>query len=280
MTISNQVTKTTVQCNGAQTTFTYDFWLPFGSTFALYQTTSAGIITKIAAAQFSITGIGSMDGGNFTYPTSGSPIAAGDVLTLVRLGPYSQLTDFGDQGNYNPSVLEDALDTIVGQTQDLNDRASLAIHAPITEGLDMILPAAAVRANQYLAFDNNGVPRAVPGAGGIVSSNQQDFYLFAAGSPTVNQRLFQGAFTRSITFPANMAGSVAIAAVAATADTVCTIIFSGNPIGTITWSAGSTTGVFACSAFTTASGSLLVVQYQGTTDATLADLSITLSGVG
>lgn len=83
-------------------------------------------------------------------------------------------------------------------------------------------------------------------------------------------------------FPANFTGSVSKALVAATATTVITIQKNGSSVGSITFAAAGTTGVFASSggaSVSFAAGDMLSFVNQATADATLASIGTSLYGV-
>lgn len=84
------------------------------------------------------------------------------------------------------------------------------------------------------------------------------------------------------TFPADFAGSVAKALVAATASTVITIKKSGVEVDTITFDAAGTTGTFASTGglpIAFVPGDVLELHNQATADATLADIGTALYGI-
>ena len=114
MTVSNTSSSTTVTCNGSQTVFNYNFYIPPGGTYwQLQQIDLSGNVTTIPTSAYSVNNVGSTTGGTFTYPLTGSPVAAGYQLTLSRALPYVQSTSLANQGNYYPAVVEAALDWIV-----------------------------------------------------------------------------------------------------------------------------------------------------------------------
>lgn len=97
-------------------------------------------------------------GGSLTYPLTGSPIALGTSLTLLRTLPLTQVTSLDNQGNQYPAAIESALDTLCMQIQQVNETAQLAIQIPVVDvtGTNTTLPVASVRANGFLSFDSSG----------------------------------------------------------------------------------------------------------------------------
>lgn len=163
MTVSNTASSTKVYGNGAQTAFNYGFEIPTGAGYALYLEDSAGNITTVAPSAFSVSGVGNSSGGTFTYPLTGSPLAAGNSLTFVRVTPNQQQTALGNQSAYYPQVVEAALDWLELQIQELKNTLGLAIQAPPVDGSIQALPSAPLRANGYLAFDGSGNPMVAAG---------------------------------------------------------------------------------------------------------------------
>jgi hypothetical protein len=86
---------------------------------------------------------------------------------------------------------------------------------------------------------------------------------------------------RQINFAANFAGSQAYAGTAPTSSFVVTVTVNGTSIGTVTFAAGSQTATFATTsgaAQVVAVGSRIIMTAQGTADATIANLGVTLLG--
>ncbi len=156
MTISTETTKVTALGNGAQTVFSYDFLIPAVGQYNLYYTDVAGEITLISQSNYTVSGVGNPNGGTYTYAPGGNPIASGTSVTLARDVPFTQTTELNNQGAYYPQVLETALDRLVLQTQQLQTQVGLAFKAPITNAAVADVPTAAVRANGWAYWDNDG----------------------------------------------------------------------------------------------------------------------------
>lgn len=75
-------------------------------------------------------------GGSVTYPISGSPLASGRKLSIAGALAYEQETDIPTGGNFNPTVLENALDKLSMQTQQLAEGLERAAKLPITNAGD------------------------------------------------------------------------------------------------------------------------------------------------
>ena len=99
-----------------------------------------------------------------------------------------------------------------------------------------------------------------------------------SGAFTSNQIIQKIPNTRSLSFVANLTGSVAIVDVAPTADAVFSLQKNGTQFATITFSAATTTGVFAGVLTTFVSGDILSIVAPSTVDSTLSGVWFTLSG--
>jgi hypothetical protein len=160
MTIATSVNKVTGLGNGATTAFSYSFLMPAASNAIVTVTDTLGNQTVLNATQYSITGIGNPNGGTLNYPLSGSPMSAGQTITLQRVLPLQQLTSLVNQSGYYPAVVESAFDNLEMQIQQIyaatGGHAALQFPGVDAVTLNSILPAAAARANMLLSFDSSG----------------------------------------------------------------------------------------------------------------------------
>lgn len=109
--------------------------------------------------------------------------------------------------------------------------------------------------------------------------NQKTLSIDVEGILTNAQELYEmiGWGGTTLTLPAGASDSRASSDVSATAQTVLTLLKNGSSVGTITFAAGGTSGVFAvASDVTIVAGDKLGVQNQGTADVTLADVHISI----
>lgn len=101
-----------------------------------------------------------------------------------------------------------------------------------------------------------------------------------SGKPS-NGQVILIPITRALTLPADAAGSLANADVAATADTDITVAKNGTSIGTVRFTAAGTTGSFIGVAVTSfVAGDRLSFVFPATADMTLADIGIALQLTG
>ena len=106
-----------------------------------------------------------------------------------------------------------------------------------------------------------------------------DMLMYFPGVPANSAIMGRAIIPRAVTMNSGASG-YASAEVAATASTTLTITRNGTSIGTVTFAAASTTGtVSITSTVTTAAGDIIRIVNQGTADATLASISVTLTGL-
>lgn len=85
-----------------------------------------------------------------------------DNITIAGNKGIQRSTDFVTGGDLFANSLNDEFDSQVIFIQQIDDKAERSLKAPITDPTDvnMTLPNKADRINQYLAFDENGNPKA------------------------------------------------------------------------------------------------------------------------
>jgi hypothetical protein len=114
---------------------------------------------------------------------------------------------------------------------------------------------------------------AVPGITKIALS------LFAGGTLDASEVIFRYEATEDFTIPAGMTGSRGSSGVAATGTPALSIKKNGSSVGTATWSAAGTTATLAMASPTAmTAGDILTVVAPASSDATLADVSLTIIG--
>ena len=103
--------------------------------------------------------------------------------------------------------------------------------------------------------------------------------LFYPDKPTGDELILLHVLAQSIDFADGLPGSQALAATAATAETVFSIQHEGVEVGTCTFSAAGAVGAYAAAAeFTIAAGETFSIVAPATADATLADITFTVTG--
>ncbi len=107
--------------------------------------------------------------------------------------------------------------------------------------------------------------------------SELEITVFSAGTLMYNQVLLHRPITRALTLPLGLSGSHAVARVAATAQADLDLQVNGVSAGTIVFAAGSTVGTLTtASVIPLVPGDVLTLLAPATSDATLADLGITL----
>jgi hypothetical protein len=119
MALSTTTRKVIFNGNGSATVFPYTFPIPAASCLSVIYTDDADVETTLSSSEYTVTGIGSASGGNVTYTRSGSAIASGTKLTIVRTVPYTQLTVLSNQGGYYPEIVEGRFDLVYMALQQL-----------------------------------------------------------------------------------------------------------------------------------------------------------------
>lgn len=119
MALSTTVNKVIHNGNGSATVFAFTFPIPDASYLSVIYTDASGVETTLSTSEYSVTGIGSSAGGSVTYTRSGSAIASGTKLTIVRTVPYTQGTVLSNQGGYYPEIVEGRFDLVYMALQQL-----------------------------------------------------------------------------------------------------------------------------------------------------------------
>lgn len=182
MTVNTLTSKITYLANGSTTQWNFPFPGVAATDLQVIVRDTAGLPSTISPALYSValnapvgdnpTGIG----GTITYPLSGSPLAVGYQLTIIRVLPVVQGTSLNDQGTLWPPVIEQALDYMTMILQQFNEQLLRQLTAPVSDpdGLIYTLPTAAERANTGLLFDSQGnVIAGTTPATGIISTAMQ-----------------------------------------------------------------------------------------------------------
>lgn len=173
MTISTETSVVTYVGNGATTVFSFPFVGVNAADLQVIYTNANGIASVLVPSQYTLV-INSIPsgglwgvGGTVTFPTVGSPIQVGTLLTINRIVPLEQTVSINNQGAFYPQVVEQALDLLELQIQQINTEAEFTIRTPLTDLVPPnVLPVAALRANGILGFDSSGQPIIVPNGGG------------------------------------------------------------------------------------------------------------------
>lgn len=164
MTVSSESNKVTYSANGATTDWTFSFPGVASGDLSVTITDSDGVETVLNSSLYEVTlnapispnptGIG----GSIEYPLSGSPLATGNQLTILRTIPLTQPTSLANQTTLYQPTIEQAFDNLLMQIQQINELLGRQITVAISDDTPTALPPAAQRALKNLTFDADGNP--------------------------------------------------------------------------------------------------------------------------
>ena len=126
--------------NGSTTAFPFTFKVFTTADVAVIVADVDGIESILTLdSDYSVTLNSDQDatpGGTVTYPISGTPLPSTDKLSIKGDVDYQQGTDIPTGGDFNPVVLENALDSLSMQIQQVQEAVSRAAVVPITSAAD------------------------------------------------------------------------------------------------------------------------------------------------
>lgn len=172
MTIASTTNQMFYTGNGSASVFAYSFKIFDQDDLRVTVVGSDGIEqTLTIATDYTVSGVGSLTGGNVTLVNSGQAwlssgnLATGYTMSIRRVLALTQETDLRNQGPYYPETVENQFDRAVMIAQQQQDEIDKSLKAPETDddSISMILPASDERASKFLAFDSNGEPIASSG---------------------------------------------------------------------------------------------------------------------
>lgn len=147
MTISTQTRKTIAAGDGIVTAFNFSFQVRSAADLQIYYTAADGTLNGPLASTLYSVSLNAIPagqlwsaGGSVTYPLSGSAIATGTKLTIVRNVALLQSTSFINQGNYFPQSMEQAVDLLTMEMQQVLEIANRALVLPIDSAAGGSLP--------------------------------------------------------------------------------------------------------------------------------------------
>ena len=131
------------------------FTVPFSFFADADLVVSVNATTKTLITDYTVSGAGDTGGGFITFL---SGLTVSDAVVIVRTLPIERTTDFPASGPFkaNPD-LNTELDRIIAMQQQLEDLIQRTIRLNDTDTTTNVnIPAAATRANKFLAFDASG----------------------------------------------------------------------------------------------------------------------------
>src|SRR5678815_1359473 len=101
--------------NGDGVTIHWPYTYPINATtdIKVYLTVTATGVQTLLSSGYTVDTANSW----VLYPNTGSPLAAGTTITLLRTVPLTQDTDWKNQGDFDAEVLESSLDKLTMETQ-------------------------------------------------------------------------------------------------------------------------------------------------------------------
>lgn len=167
MTVATISNKVTYNGDGVTTIWGYTFPVALNTDLQIYITNSSGVATlKVLSTDYTVD----ITNKQVTYPVSGSPLAVGSKITILRSVDLLQTVDWKRQGAFDSEVAEGAIDKCTEQAQQLTEALARSIKLPQSEtGSDANtrLPTVANRASMFLAFDASGNPIASTGISSV-----------------------------------------------------------------------------------------------------------------
>lgn len=163
MTVASSSNKITYQGNGSTTDFTFTFSTNGDeSDILVYITDADGVITQLATNLYEVTLTAPTGtnptgaGGSVEYPLSGSPLAAGNYITILRQLPFTQQTSLANQGTLWQPTIEASLDVLSMQIAQLNEQLGRQFTVPVSDDNPEEVPTAEERASQNAIWDSDG----------------------------------------------------------------------------------------------------------------------------
>lgn len=157
MTVPNAVDSARYVATGSDATYQFTYRIFSEEDLLVQVQTAAGVVsTLILNTDYTVDGVGNYGGGSITL-TAGN-LTVGYVILIIRDPALVQDISLQTQGAYNPAAVESGLDYLTMIAQDQQTKLDKSIHGPLTDAstVSMALPAAALRALGFLAFDSGG----------------------------------------------------------------------------------------------------------------------------
>lgn len=132
MTVASEANKVMYAGNGAATQFSLTFPVLDESHIRVIITDASGAETEAVAGAFSVDLMNS----RVTYPVTGSPLASGNKITLLREVPLLQEADFVNQGAYYSETVEDALDYQMMAMQQMAEALERSVKVDVSSSIN------------------------------------------------------------------------------------------------------------------------------------------------
>lgn len=149
MTVATTASEVAYLCDSSDTTFDFTFLVPTGTLVVkVVDLTTLEEETLVENTNYTVSGYDTAAG---TVTTIGpdSPYPTGSQIRLIRRTPQTQATSWSNQGPFDPSVLEDALDKLTMLVQELTSnlgQAGTTRQVQVPAYMEADLPSAATKA--------------------------------------------------------------------------------------------------------------------------------------
>lgn len=158
MTISTTIVKNSYAGNGVTTVFNYNFKILSSSDLKVIIRSSNGTeTTKTLNTHYTITGVGSANGGSITF-TAGNIPASAQTVVLIRDTAQTQSIDYVANDPFPAETHEEGLDKGIILTQELQEEIDRCLKLSKTNTMNSteFYIGPADRAGKILGFDGNG----------------------------------------------------------------------------------------------------------------------------
>jgi hypothetical protein len=178
MTVNDTGDRITYAANGSTTLWNFDFPGVDPSNIFVFITDNSGVATGLPVSAFTVTLNNPIDpnptsvGGSVLYPKSGSPLALGNQITILRSLEPIQSVSLANQSVIYPPVIEEEFDYLTLLFQQGTGIVSRAFRVGPEDPIPAIVPSVGIRANHQAFFDTDGnlVPGEIPGSGVFISA--------------------------------------------------------------------------------------------------------------
>jgi hypothetical protein len=159
MSVQSTVTKVQYTLTAANQTLTVPFYF-LANTHLKVVKVGTTQTTLTLTTHYTVTGVGVEAGGQVIL--TGTATAVGDVITILRNAPATQLVDYIYNSKFPAATHEQALDKLTMLTQQLMATDVIGLRFEDGEVLDGTLVKSA-RSGKVFTFDDNGAPEFVTG---------------------------------------------------------------------------------------------------------------------
>lgn len=147
-TINSLINKNIYSGNGSNTAWSYTFPIVLSSDIQIYTIDNLGNQVQVVSNYSINTGTAIV-----TYPVTGSPLASGWQIILLRVEPLNQQLSLSNQGNLPAKSLEAAYDKLTMEVQQINEVQSRSVVGSLDSNTTLSLPSPI--SGDLLGWDTN-----------------------------------------------------------------------------------------------------------------------------